>query len=170
MSLFQIGSSLNSINLKEVKMACIGDTCFIVRQEARNLKLGQRTFVGNECTGDKSRKLLLQAINKITASATKTIDTCPNGCKCEPVKSAAPSETEWTEVTVAKFTLTDGGCRLDVGSSTIETRIVKTPGLCKEAQITVASAAFISEGVEISATDASRLSIENIRKVSKILG
>lgn len=112
-------------------MSCIGNDCFIVKQEARNpvLKL---TYLG-ECGPDVVDKLKQTANRTAIARNSLTRDTCSTGCLCAPKKGAQTEETDWDVVPIEPFVLTDenGKCAVRV-EGTIETRILRTPGLCKK--------------------------------------
>ena len=149
-------------------MSCIGEDCKIVRQEARNPLIRLTSYTGN-CSPDQVENLYDKAKQKIFEGATKPADTCSGGCKCERLVGAQSEESEWSETLVDPFTIKDGGCEFTVREAIVETRIVRTPGLCKEAKVHVSSAALLSPGTEILVADASVLTTENVRKIREIL-
>ena len=112
-------------------MSCIGNDCFIAKQEARNpvLKL---TYIG-ECGPDVVDKLKETATRTAIGRNGITRDTCSAGCMCAPKKGALPEETEWEAVPIEPFVITheNGKCAVRVEGA-IETRIVRTAGMCKK--------------------------------------
>lgn len=148
-------------------MSCIGSDCFNVRQEAQNPS--PVVEFSNECSPDQVGRLQQEANQKILAAATESRDTCPEGCRCVPKPGAKPEVTDWETVPVEPFTLTDGNCVFKVKEgSTVETRIVRTPGICKKTRITVSSVAFIAEGIEVAVADASQLSPSKIQAIKRV--
>jgi hypothetical protein len=139
------------------------------QQEAQKARLTTVSWVSDACTPEQVGALQRLAEEKIPRDATKTRDTCPNGCKCAPKKGATPDGTDWSEEPVRPFSLTDGKCVFKVLAATVETRIVRTPGICKESPVSVSSAAVIREGIEISAADASLLTRDKIDRIREIL-
>jgi hypothetical protein len=150
-------------------MSCIGEDCKIIKQEARSPLIRSTSFSG-KCSPDQVGNLYDKARQKIIEDATKTADTCASGCKCEPLVGARSEETEWSATPVDPFTLKDGDCEFTVNEATVETRIVRTPGLCKEAKIHVSSTAYLAGGTQLLVDDASVLTSANLLRIQEVLG
>lgn len=147
-------------------MSCLGNDCFVVRQEAREPRLG---FVLGDLPPDQVLKLLRRANKQAVDAATETGDTCPDGCRCAPKQGAKVEATKWAEVPIDPFTVTDGEFTLDITGGFVETRIVRTPGICKRGRIKAASVALVADRFELTAPDASQLSASKIEGLRGLL-
>lgn len=147
-------------------MSCLGNDCFVVRQEAREPRLG---YAQSDLPQDQLLKLLRRANKQAIDAATETGDTCADGCQCSPKQGTKAEATKWEEVSVDPFTVTDGEFTLEINGGFIETRIVRTPGICKRARIKAVSVALVADRFELTAPDASELSTSRIEGLRELL-
>ncbi|MCW5977751.1 MAG: hypothetical protein KIT09_06720 [Bryobacteraceae bacterium] len=155
----------------ENKMGCdtFGKDCFIIEQKAREPRYAVTEIRYEDCTDEQFNRLYNRAGEMILQAATKRGTTCGENCRCDPRTGAVAEVTDWSRVEVPDFVVYgEGDCRIQIKHASVETMIIRTPGICKDEKIRVSSAAIIKEG-EIAVADATRLTGDKVARIRAIL-